>query len=108
AVESAYIICLDAGDRLDPRCHETAAVKLDAEPAVDVVTSSIQVLGPGAAATTITSHGQDLDALVADAEAIHGSSMFRRSAWSSLGGFDESLPALDAYDFWLRLLHSGR
>src|SRR5438552_4010439 len=25
ATESNYVVCLDAGDRLDPRCHETAA-----------------------------------------------------------------------------------
>ena len=107
ATDSQYVICVDAGDLLDPRCHEAAAARLDAEATVDVVTSSIQVLGPGPAVTMITSPAQDLDALIADTDAIHAASMFRRSAWSSLGGFDESLPALEAYEFWLRLLHSG-
>src|SRR5437899_4234644 len=107
AADSRYIVCVDAGDRLDPRCHEAAAGVLDANPKVAVVTSSIQVLGPGAAAEIIRPHGEDLDALIADTEAIHASAMFRRAVWSSLDGFDESLSALDAYEFWLRLLHSG-
>jgi peptidoglycan/xylan/chitin deacetylase (PgdA/CDA1 family)/SAM-dependent methyltransferase len=108
AVTAAYIMCIDAGDRVDPRCHEAAAAKLDAERTVDVVTSSVLVLGPGAETNIIGASGHDIDALVADTEAIHSAAMFRRTAWASLGGFDESLSTLEAYDFWLRLLHSGR
>src|SRR5207253_3831761 len=29
-------------------------------------------------------------------------------AWESIGGFDEELPSLEHFDFWLRLLHAGR
>src|SRR5205823_7804276 len=40
--------------------------------------------------------------------ALHSASMFRRSAWTTLGAFDEALPTLEYYEFWLRLLHAGR
>src|SRR4029450_11582255 len=37
----------------------------------------------------------------------HSASMFRRAIWDSSSGFDESLPALEHYEFWLRVLAAG-
>lgn len=108
ASESPYVVCVEAGDRLDPRFHERAAAKLEADSGVDVVTSWIQVLGPGSDRQIVVPQGHDLDAAIGDTDAIHSASMFRRSAWASFGGFDDTLPSLEYYDFWLRLLHAGR
>ncbi len=39
---------------------------------------------------------------------IHSAVMFRRSAWSDAGGYDESLVRMQDYDLWLRLAQRGR
>jgi peptidoglycan/xylan/chitin deacetylase (PgdA/CDA1 family) len=111
ATTSSYVMCLEAGDLLDPRFHEFTSAKLDEEADVDLVTSWIHLLGPGSNRRVIaprTDAGCDLDAASGSTDAIHGASMFRRAAWTAVGGFDESLPALDDYDFWLRVLQAGR
>ena len=108
ATESSYLMCLDAGDLLDPHFHELGAAKLDEDPEVDIVTSWIQVLGPGSIRRVLAPQGGGLTELVGNTDAIHGASMFRRDTWRVVGGFDESLPALEDYDFWLRALHGGR
>src|SRR5262249_5576671 len=88
---SPYVMCLEAGDALDPRFHEIAVAKLEADPTVDVVTSGVQLLGPGSDSRIVMPARVDLDALIGDADAIHGASVFRRWAWESLGPFDETL-----------------
>ena len=108
ASESPYVVCIDAGDRLNKSFNASLAERLDHNPSIDVVTSSIQVLGPGARQQILKPEGVDLNALLASTDAIHDASMFRRTAWEALNGFDEALPALDAYEFWLRMLGAGR
>ena len=108
ATKSEYLMCIGAGDLLDSGFHEASRAKLEEHPEVDVVTSWMQVVGPGSSRRIVMPEGYDLDALIGDTEAIHGASMFRRQAWDAIGGFDESLPALEAYDFWVRLLETGR
>src|SRR5438874_1594092 len=71
ATDSPYVVCVDAGDRLDPRFHEAMIGKLDGDPAVDLVTCSIHVFGPGARTQVVPAPAPDLDALVSDADAIH-------------------------------------
>jgi peptidoglycan/xylan/chitin deacetylase (PgdA/CDA1 family)/SAM-dependent methyltransferase len=116
ATQAPHVMCLDSGDLLDPRFHEMACAKLDDEPDVDLVTSWILLRGPGSNRRVIAplkdSAGGgaacDLDAAIGNTGAIHGASVFRRGAWTALDGFDESLPALDDYDFWLRVLQAGK
>jgi len=122
ATQAPHVMCLDSGDLLDPRFHELACAKLDDEPDVDLVTSWILLRGPGSnrrviapllkdadADADVGAAGDacDLDAAIGNTAAIHGASVFRRRAWTSCDGFDESLPALDDYDFWLRVLQAG-
>src|SRR5262245_52154072 len=38
---------------------------------------------------------------------VHSSVVFRRDAWSSIGGYDESLPMCVDYDFFLRIGEVG-
>lgn len=38
---------------------------------------------------------------------IFGLSLMRRTAWESIGGYDESLRSAEDLDFWLRLLATG-
>jgi peptidoglycan/xylan/chitin deacetylase (PgdA/CDA1 family) len=102
-----YVHCLDAGERLGSGFHLAAARWLDANPRAVLATSRLLVLGPGAARSVIAPAEVSLLALVADPDAIHSASVFRRAAWLDVGGFDDALPALDDYDFWLKLLAPG-
>jgi len=114
ATRSPFVMCTEAGDLLDPRFHELACAKLEEEPDVDLVTSWIEVRGPGsnrrviAPANCADEASCDLNAVIGNTDAIHSASVFRRDAWTSADGFDETLPVLDDYDFWLRVLQTGR
>jgi peptidoglycan/xylan/chitin deacetylase (PgdA/CDA1 family)/glycosyltransferase involved in cell wall biosynthesis len=105
--DAPYVVCLDAGDRLDPRFYRLACAKLDEDPDVDLITSFIQILGPGARRAILKPDGHDLRALIGSPETIHSASMFRRHAWVILGEFDETLTSLEDYDFFLRMLKNG-
>jgi peptidoglycan/xylan/chitin deacetylase (PgdA/CDA1 family)/SAM-dependent methyltransferase len=109
ATQSPYVMCVEAGDLLDPRFHEMACAKLDEEPDVDLITSWIQLRGPGSTRrVVVTGVTCDLDAVIGSTDALHSASVFRRDTWTAVDGFDDSLPALDDYDFWLRVLDAGR
>ncbi len=45
--------------------------------------------------------------VLSDTRSIPPAFAVRREAWSSLGGFDETLSGLVEYDFWLRLISAG-
>lgn len=102
-----YVHCLDSGDRLDPAFHTGACAILDRQADVSVVTSAVLVAGPGASQQVESPTELDLPALLANPDAIHTASIFRREAWTALGGFDEALPCLEAHEFWLRILAAG-
>ena len=38
---------------------------------------------------------------------VHVSSLFRRTLWDAVGGFDPALPAYEDMDFWLRAIRLG-
>ena len=108
ATTAPYVMCIDAGDCVSPSYHSTAAARFEADENVGLVTSPLQWLGPGSTERTASPLRVDMVALVEDAELVHNASVFRRQAWVDLGGFDETLPALESYEFWLRLLARGQ
>src|SRR5207245_3177875 len=87
ATKSPYVMCTDAGDRVDSRFHEMGSARLDSDHSVHIVSSWVHVFGPGPEARILIPDGADLDALIADAGAIHGASIFRRAVWQRLRGF---------------------
>ena len=107
-------MCIDAGDLLEPRFHEIACATFDEAPDVVLVTSLIEVRGPGsdrcviAPANQVDADSCDLETVTGNTDAIHSASVFRRETWTAADGFDETLPVLDDYDFWLRVLQTGR
>jgi peptidoglycan/xylan/chitin deacetylase (PgdA/CDA1 family)/SAM-dependent methyltransferase len=102
-----YIHCLDAGDQLEQSFHQECRALLDAEPRTQLVTSGVLMLGPGSVRRMSVPTSGEIQTLVRDPYAIHGASMFRRNIWATLGGFDETLPRLEDYEFWLRILETG-
>jgi peptidoglycan/xylan/chitin deacetylase (PgdA/CDA1 family) len=107
ASRGAYLVCLDEGDTLDPRYVDEGAARLDAEAAVAFVAPWVAVHSGGERGTVQGLTDVTLAAVLGNCRAVPGAAMFRRAAWEAVGGFDESLPDLEAYDFWLRLLTRG-
>ncbi|MGH7267672.1 MAG: glycosyltransferase [Candidatus Rokuibacteriota bacterium] len=103
-----YIMMPDAGDRLDPRWAAAAAQHLDAHPDVGFVTSWVREEAGGADASSVRiPPGCDFLTVLARPDVVHAGSVFRRSAWEGVGGFDVTLTALEGWEFWLRLLGAG-
>jgi glycosyltransferase involved in cell wall biosynthesis len=94
-----YIVTLDADDVLEPTYLERTAEQLDADPHLGFVSTGIQAFGD---ATWIwTPPPCDLlNALTQGA--AHPATLFRRTVWDAIGGFDESLVlGAEDLDFWI-------
>jgi peptidoglycan/xylan/chitin deacetylase (PgdA/CDA1 family)/glycosyltransferase involved in cell wall biosynthesis/MoaA/NifB/PqqE/SkfB family radical SAM enzyme len=99
-----YVVLLDADDVLADRYLERLAARLDAEPALGFVSCAVQAFEgaryvwkpPSTTAVGTLTRGS-----------VHVSSMFRRSLWDAVGGFDRELPAYEDLDFWLHALRLG-
>jgi peptidoglycan/xylan/chitin deacetylase (PgdA/CDA1 family) len=101
---SPYIVFLDADDVLARDYIERTAARLDADEGLSFVSCAVQAFEGASytwkpkdctALTTLT-HGS-----------VHVSSIFRRTLWDAVGGFDASLPAYEDLDFWLRAIRLG-
>jgi len=101
--ESAYVLMVDAGDRLDPACIACIHDAIAADPAIDLLTTHLFLRGPSESKIVTC----DVANLVGDVDAVHAASVFSRRVWSAIGGFDANLEALENYDFWLRALRTG-
>jgi SAM-dependent methyltransferase len=101
----AWISCLDAGDRLDPRfLRLVAETAQGATHPLSLVTTGSWHRGGTNDGRRATGEACDVPSLLAEPDAVHGASVFRRATWDVLGGFDETLPALASFDFFLRVL----
>ncbi|MGH7320495.1 MAG: polysaccharide deacetylase family protein [Candidatus Rokuibacteriota bacterium] len=109
ASQGASIVCVDVGDRLDPRYFEKAraALALDPHGELTFVTSWSRWQGLEGDSSLGVPRGCDLATLLCRPGSIHPASMFQRSAWEAVGGFDEDLVGLEDYEFWLRVLEHG-
>lgn len=93
-----FILPLDADNRLRP-CYLTRAGEiLDSSPSTGVVYADREEFGLRSGRVEIPDFNWEamLDRNVIDACAV-----FRRQVWVDAGGFDETLPALEDWDFWL-------
>jgi len=102
-----YVCCLDADDVLDPIYLEVALFLAEGY-GYDVVYCSAQCFGASEIRWMITD--ADFPGIAQDNQ-IPTTAMFRRSAWSHVGGYrdwglgDEHVP--EDWDFWVRLLGHG-
>jgi peptidoglycan/xylan/chitin deacetylase (PgdA/CDA1 family)/glycosyltransferase involved in cell wall biosynthesis len=102
---SAYLVCLDGDDVLEPRYFEIAAARLDADDGVDFVSCAQRAFG---AASYVWSPSTPtfVDA-VATGGVPHASTMVRRRLWETVGGFDEDIPSFELLDFWASAIERG-
>lgn len=109
AIEKAagmYILPLDADDLIDKTYLRKAASVLDDDSSVGIVYCQAQKFGK------INLHW-DLPAFsmkeMLYSNIIFVTSMFRKSDWEKIGGFDKNMIyGLEDYDFWLSILELGR
>lgn len=101
---SPYVVLLDADDALEPEFVERLGAVLDQRADVDFVTCGMQAFGE-ASYTWLPTPCTWMDVLARSGP--HVSSMFRRSLWDTVGGFDDRLSGYEDLDFWLSAIEHG-
>lgn len=104
----AYVMRLDADDVLLPGAMLAESDALDAAPEAGFVYGDAVYLfeADGRRARKMLPPF-DPDELAGRGEFLTGGTMWRREVFDRLGGFDETLPTLEGYDFCLRMLDAG-
>ncbi len=107
-----YVARIDADDRWTPQRLSEQVKILDAEPAVAVVGSWVQVIDrQGRPGTVIkvqmSSYAGFLFALFGDNPLGHPAVTYRRELVRELGGYDASLAPAEDYDLWVRIALAG-
>jgi glycosyltransferase involved in cell wall biosynthesis len=97
------ILPLDADDKIAPDFLEKTVPVLLANPKVGVVATHTKVFGfESWEARPVF----DFNYFLFENQ-ITATSLFRRADWEKVGGYDEKMPVLEDYCFWLKLLNSG-
>lgn len=103
ALESDFVVLLDADDRIGPDYLFSAGRKLAA--GADVVNPDAVLFGTRQERWDVPDT-TTLEMLL-QRNSVHCCSAFRRSLWSQAGGIDEELPGWMDYEFWIRLAAAG-
>ena len=103
ALESAFVVLLDADDRIGPDYLFTAGQKL--AKGVDVVNPDAVLFG-ATQDRWVVPEVTTLKMLL-QRNTVHCCSAFRRELWSRTGGIDEQMPCWMDYEFWIRLAAAG-
>lgn len=100
--DAEWIVCLDADDVIKPTYVEECLQIPDA----DVISTAMQYFGDKKGVHTFKEKPNYYDFCVANH--IHCASMFRKTVWESVGGFDKELHSVyDDWDFWLGATKRG-
>ena len=99
-----YIVRLDADDFVDGKLVELESAFLEENPGVDAVWCDYWKTHPKKGEGFETHY---LEHSPQETLEHACGAMFRRSAWSKLGGYDEALRFQEAFDFWLRFKKAG-
>src|SRR6185436_9861558 len=104
--QGKFICCLDADDRLVPDYLKRAMAVLDREPETGFVTSFYTGFDESQELVNFPSCG--FPELLTENRAMV-SALFRKEAWSQVGGYFEgfSLPGFEDWDLWISLVEAG-
>lgn len=101
-----FILPLDADDTIEPSYVEKAVAAMLANPNVGIVYCKARKFGAQTGPWHLPPY--TLRELVID-NVIFVTSLFRRSDWQRVGGFNQSLRSgVEDYEFWVKIVGSGR
>lgn len=100
-----YIVRLDADDWVDSELILKESQYLDEHPECDAVWCDY--IEARQVPTETDCEIYTLEHLPQPALEHACGAMFRKSVWQALGGYDESLPYQEGYDFWQRFRQAG-
>lgn len=104
--KGAYIIPLDADNKLRPEFIKKTVTILDSHNEVDVVHGDAQLFGNKD--SLWKSKPFDIEEMVLN-NYIDTCAGFRKSIWEDIGGYDENMPVygFEDWDLWLRMAVRG-
>ena len=103
ALESEFVVLLDADDRIGPDYLFRAGQRLAG--GADVVNPDAVLFG-ATQDRWVVPEVTTLKMLL-QRNSVHCCSAFRRELWSRVGGIDEQMPCWMDYEFWIRLAAAG-
>ena len=98
-----YIVCLDADDRLHPDYLARCAAALDTHPDAAIAYGDLQMFGDD---DTLHVPPEWDTRVQLDCNFLDVVSMFRRSVWVEVGGYDTEIGYED-WDFWIGVIEHG-
>ena len=98
------LVMLDADDLLDPTYLQKAAERLADDGSLSFVSSGMESFGL-LDGVWYQPEPSLLNCLAG--RVVHSSSMFRRSVWEAVGGFDEQFRAHEEVEFWTAVISAG-
>lgn len=112
AASGAYFAFLDSDDVWEPQFLEVQMSVFGAYPETDLVTATAWNRGGpfDGQPTRAPLDGcplLSLDEMIRDETAVFIMTVFRRTVFEAIGGFDESQWTSEDYDFWLRAAQAG-
>jgi glycosyltransferase involved in cell wall biosynthesis len=107
-----FIALLDGDDLWHRRFLEEQLTVFGERPDVALVTGNAFYLGGALDGEPVRPvpdgrHEPTLASILADEEAVFIMTVFRRTVFETIGGFDENLRTNEDYDFWLRAAAAG-
>jgi glycosyltransferase involved in cell wall biosynthesis len=107
-----FIALLDSDDRWDPSFLDAQVATLRQRPDIALVTGNGRNLGGPRHGQTCRPYpdprsGPDLASIIADEESVFIMTVFRRTVYERIGGFDESMRSNEDYDYWMRAALAG-
>lgn len=106
ALGADYVMPVGSDDRIRPALCAAVAAILDSDDSVGVVSTDLRLFGSHDAVERLPTTDSIVDLLFGSR--IPGASAFRKSDWQRLGGFATGLSFGEDWEFWLRLLATGR
>lgn len=106
ALATDYIMPVGSDDRILPTLCAAVAAVLDAHEDVGIVSTDLRFFGSHESVERLPSTESVTDILFGNT--IPGASAFRKADWERIGGFATGLRFGQDWEFWVRLLATGR
>lgn len=98
------ICCIDPDDCYAPDYLEKAASALDSDPEAGIVATPYELFDEERG--LVRAERCNFPEMLVENQ-IMVAAMFRREGWEKAGGYDESLPSMQDWEFWINVLEQG-